>query len=238
MATYILVHGAWHGGWCWEKISPLLAAAGHTVYAPDLPGHGADKTPISRINLKSYVQCIEKILTSLSEPVILVGHSLAGIIISQVAENNASKIKKLIYIAAFLPKNGDSLFSLAQQQPPTSFSKLMKAVPAENAFYFPVEQARGFAYHCCDEETIIAAQKRLCVEPLLPSATSVKLSAEKFGLIPKIYIECEEDQAVLLSSQQRMHCETPCQVFSLKTDHSPFYSTPKQLAALLLNQAE
>lgn len=237
MATFILVHGAWHGAWCWECVIPLLQASNHQVFAPDLPGHGADKTPLMKITLKSYLECIQHLVESATEEVILVGHSMAGIIISQVAENKAEKIKKLIYIAAFLPQNGGSLFSLAQQQGPTPFSTLMRAEPHENAFYFPSEHVKAFAYHQCDEERVAQVKQRLCVEPLIPLATTVKLN-EAFEQIPKLYIECEADQAVSLDLQRKMHQTTPCQVVSLPTDHSPFYSAPHALTDLLLAAAQ
>ena len=65
MGVFVLVHGSWHGGWCWEKIVPVLQKNGHRVLAPDLPGHCNDKTPISKISLQSYVDCVCKILDSM-----------------------------------------------------------------------------------------------------------------------------------------------------------------------------
>ncbi len=66
MSTYILIHGSWHGAWCWHKVIPLLEASGHKVIAPDLPAHGHDRTPIADISLNSYVECIDDILVLLS----------------------------------------------------------------------------------------------------------------------------------------------------------------------------
>jgi len=86
MSTYLLIHGAWHGGWCWRKVVPLLEAKGHRVLAPDLPGHGNDATPTATVTLKSYTDRICEIASEQNEPAILAGHSMGGIAITQAAE--------------------------------------------------------------------------------------------------------------------------------------------------------
>ena len=78
MSTYVLIHGSWHGGWCWDKTVALLKEAGHQALAPDLPGHGQDKTPVAEITLARFVARVGEILEAQPEPVILVGHSMGG----------------------------------------------------------------------------------------------------------------------------------------------------------------
>lgn len=78
MSTFVLIHGAAHGGWCWYKVVPLLEKQGHTVLAPDLPSHGRDKTPLAAVTLQLYVDSVCKLLDEQQEPVILVGHSMGG----------------------------------------------------------------------------------------------------------------------------------------------------------------
>src|ERR1700733_1981637 len=90
--TYILLHGAWHAGWCWKHIIPILESHGHTVIVPDLPGHGEDKTPYLDITLKTYIDSITEIIMLMGKPVTLVGHSMAGVIISQIGENIPDRI--------------------------------------------------------------------------------------------------------------------------------------------------
>ena len=115
MSTFVLVHGACHGGWCWYKIVPLLERQGHTVVASDLPSHGRDKIPPSEVSLKTYVDSVCKTIDSQREPVVLVGHSMGGGIITQVAEYRADKIQTLVYVTAVLLKNGEAMFQLIQQ---------------------------------------------------------------------------------------------------------------------------
>ena len=109
MSSYILIHGACSGGWCWEKVVPLLERAGHTVAAPDLPGHGLDDTPSGEVTLASYSRRVCEILDAQAEPVILVGYSMSGLVITAAAEERPEKIKALVYLTAYLVRHGESL---------------------------------------------------------------------------------------------------------------------------------
>src|SRR5471030_39122 len=113
-ATIVLVHGAWSDATAWQAVIPVLKAQGHEVIAVNLPGHGSDATSFANISLQSYVDVVKNAIGD-RKNVILVGHSMAGLVISQVAEEIPGQIKELIYLAAYLPKNGESLLSLAQQ---------------------------------------------------------------------------------------------------------------------------
>ena len=92
MGIFVLIHGSGNGGWCWDKVAPLLTQAGHEVIAPDLPGHGDDKTPVREVSLQSCVDRVVEILDTQSEPVILVGHSTGGLTISQTTEQRPGMI--------------------------------------------------------------------------------------------------------------------------------------------------
>ena len=113
MSTYVLIHGSWHGAWRRYKIIPLLQQAGHQAIAVDLTGHGRDWTAASEVSMQSYVEDVCKVLDAQSEPVILVGHSRGGIVISQVAEQRPEKIQALVYLAAFLIPDGEAMLPTA-----------------------------------------------------------------------------------------------------------------------------
>lgn len=117
MSNYVLIHGGSDGGFVWEDVAPLLREQGHRVATPDLSGHGEDETPIGEISLGSYAGRICEVLDAQDEPVILVGHSTGGIAITQVAEHRPQKIEALVYLAAYLPRNGQSLFELIESDP-------------------------------------------------------------------------------------------------------------------------
>lgn len=114
MGTFVLVHGAWHGGWCWKRVAPLLRAAGHDVYAPTLSGVGERAHLASpAIGLQSHIDDIIGLIEKNElDNIILVGHSYGGMVITGVAERLHSRISDLVYLDAFVPKDGQSLFSI------------------------------------------------------------------------------------------------------------------------------
>jgi pimeloyl-ACP methyl ester carboxylesterase len=110
-SVYVLVHGAWHGGWCWKKVKPLLEARGHTVYTPTLTGLGERSHLLTpQIDLSTHIQDIVSMLEYEDlYNVILVGHSYAGMVISGVAEKAADRLSHLVYLDAYLPEDGKSI---------------------------------------------------------------------------------------------------------------------------------
>ena len=118
MATFVLVHGAWHGAWCWELLTPLLEGQGHRVIAPDLPGMGDDRTPLDQVSIESWARFVADIVGAQPEPVILVGHSRAGIVISRAVELAPANLLGLVYLAAFMVRDGPTLEAVLRQIPP------------------------------------------------------------------------------------------------------------------------
>jgi pimeloyl-ACP methyl ester carboxylesterase len=229
MSIYVLVHGAWHGGWCWYKVIPLLEKEGHQVEAPDMPGHGRDRTPISEITFEACVQRVCKILDAQSEPVILVGHSWGGHIITQVAEYRPERIRLLIYLTAFLVASGEPMFQLGKE------SILMpNVILSEDQSYSTVRAdaiEKIFYDDCSDEDVALA--KSLLLQPSVSLVPS-KITEQNFGRIPRVYIECLQDKTITPSRQKEMYTRLPCQkVISMNTSHSPFFSAPKELVAHL-----
>jgi pimeloyl-ACP methyl ester carboxylesterase len=169
MSTYVLIHGAWHGSWCWEKVVPLLQQAGHQVEAPDLPGHGQDKTPLREITLATYTQRVCETLDAQAEPVILVGHSLGGMVITQVAEERPEKIQTLVYLTAFLVQNGETSRQMAQtDRDSLVFPNLM--VNTEQGYHTFKEGAplKDIFYGDCSQEDVARAISLLGPEALAP----------------------------------------------------------------------
>ena len=235
MSTYILIHGSWHGAWCWDKVIPRLEGKGHTVFAPDLPGHGQDKTPIPDITLQSYCDCIGAVLAEADEPVILVGHSMGGVAITQAAEFWPDKIQTLVYLAAFLPGNGQSLLDLGLQDRDSFLVPNLVIVEAEGYSTVKEEAIREAFYADCTDEDVTRAQSLLVPDPLAAVATPVQISEANYGPIPRTYIYCQQDKAVSFVLQKQMVAATPCQqVFTLHTGHSPFLADPEALVHCLM----
>jgi pimeloyl-ACP methyl ester carboxylesterase len=231
MSTYVLVHGAWHGSWCWEKVVPLLKQAGHQVEILDLPGHGQDRTPIREITLTAYTKRVCETLDAQAEPVILVGHSMGGIVITQVAEERPEKIQTLVYLTAFLPQNGESLLQIAR----TNSDSLLtpNLVVNEEQGYLTFKEGASLKeifYGDCSDEDVARAKSLLVLQAIAPMATPVRISAEQFGRVPRVYIECLRDRTITPCIQKMMYTAMPCQtILSMETSHSPFFSSPQEL---------
>lgn len=234
MSTYLLIHGAWHGGWCWHKVVARLERLGHTVLVPDLPGLGRDRTTMDRISLPFWRKFVCDLLDEQPEPVILVGHSRGGLLITEAAEHRPDRIRLLVYLTAFLPRDGECLFDLAAQA--VGSEVLPNLVVSADGLSSTVreEAIRNAFFGECSDDDVALARSLIQPEPVLPSATPVHVTAENFGRVPRVYIECLRDRAITPMLQKQMHTKNPCrQVVSIDTDHSPFLSRPDELVAHL-----
>ncbi|HDR7354111.1 alpha/beta fold hydrolase [Bacillus wiedmannii] len=231
MSTYILIHGAWQGEWAWELVKPQLEAFGHTVVTLDLPGSGKDMTPSQNITLDSYVNAVTATIDQQNEKVILVGHSMGGIVITQTAELIPNKIDKLVYLCAFLPQNGESLSSKLDGEAGPQFSINENDMTAE---LIPELTEQTFLNATENAAIKESSFKQMRPQPLGPFQQELKISEENFGTIDRIYIETTLDRAIPIDFQRRMNTETPCaKVITLEADHSPFFSKTSELVSHL-----
>jgi pimeloyl-ACP methyl ester carboxylesterase len=238
MSTYLLIHGAWHGGWCWHKVATRLAKLGHRVIAPDLPGLGRDKTPVNRVSLALWRDFVCDIVDAQPEPVILAGHSRGGIVISEVAEHRPQRIRSLVYVTAFLLRDGECLFDLAQQDHPSLVSPNMLMSEDKSCSTMRDAAIRDAFYGECSDDDVALARSLLQPEPTVPLATPVRVTEANFGRVPRVYVECQRDQAIAPALQKQMYAALPCRkILSIDTDHSPFFSRPDELTAHLDAQA-
>ena len=239
MATFVLIHGAWHGGWCWERVAPLLVAKGHRVIAPDLPGMGADLRKHGSDPLRDWTDFIADLTTSAGEPVILVGHSLGGVAISEVAERVPESIDRLVYLTAFLLRSGQSLADVANRYPDIGPGPALRPAEVDGEVIVDPDQAVGIFYNAMSADDAQAAVDRLVAQPVAAFTKPVTLTAERFGRVPRVYVEATDDRAISLEMQREMQAALPCDtVITLKCDHSPFYSAVPELAEALLTLAD
>ena len=233
MSTFLLVHGAWHGGWCWEKVVPLLKEAGHEVVVVDLPGHGSDDTPVAEVTLGRYAERVSEALDGQTEPVVLVGHSMGGLVISEAAERRPEKIGLLVYLTGFLLPNGGTLLDMAQTDGESIVFPNADVDEENGVVTIYEDKAKDVFYGDCSDEDVEKTKQRLIPQPLAPFVTPVGVG-EAFGRVRRTYIECLRDRAIGPATQKRMYTELPCEkVVSMETSHSPFLSEPEELAGHL-----
>lgn len=237
MKTYVLVHGAWAGQFAWSKIKPDLEKAGNKVVTLDLPGHGDDQSPVAGITLDTYVEAVSKIINQQEGRVILVGHSMGGMVISQVAENLPEKIEKLVYVSAYLPADGQDLQSLSANDAGSLIGpNLVFAADYSFATIKPEFAVQVFAQDCGEDIKKLVLDKHRG-EPLAPFQGKVSLSDKNFGSIPKYYVKTTKDQGVSTANQERMVAAngTVKEVFKLDCGHSPYFAKPKELSEILIS---
>jgi pimeloyl-ACP methyl ester carboxylesterase len=174
-------------------------------------------------------------LDAQAEPVILVGHSLGGMVISQVAEERPEKIQTLVYLSAFLLQNGEPLFQLASMDTDSMINPYLIMNQEQGYFTFkedaPIKEMLGAD---CSDEEMEWAKSLLVPEPLAPSVTPIHITEENYGRIPRVYIETLRDRGLSPSLQKRMYTALPCQkVISMDTSHASFLAAPEELVGHL-----
>jgi pimeloyl-ACP methyl ester carboxylesterase len=235
MATYVLVHGAWHGGWCWHRIVARLQRASHRVMAPDLLSLGIDATPPELVTLRAWTDQIAALAESANEPIVLVGHSRGGIVLSEVAERIPEHIRVLAYVTAFLLEDGHSLVDCVAEQPDSLVTPAMIVADDHQTATLRDDAIREAFYGRCSDDDAALARSLLKPEPLAPLATPVRTTAARFGRVPRVYVECAADRAITHAAQRHMQSALPCRErVTLESDHSPFFCCPDELAAVLL----
>jgi pimeloyl-ACP methyl ester carboxylesterase len=237
MAHFVLIHGAMHGSWCWEKIVPRLESAGHRVTAPDLPAM-APNDPVSArdVTLALLGEYVANTVRTIAESVVLVGHSMVGIAIIEGAQRAPERVAGLVYLSALLVPANKTMFDLIQEG---GHSIDISTVSDDGTVLFCNKaNARQVFYNTSDEKDVQRALSRLMPQPLKPGLEALTITPDRFGHVPRAYIECTRDNALPLDFQRRMQRALPCDpVLTLDTDHSPFFSAPDGLTKHLMTIA-
>jgi pimeloyl-ACP methyl ester carboxylesterase len=196
---------------------------------------GADSTPATQVTLESWAQFIAG-LAHRNPGSTLLGHSRAGVLISRAAELAPEAIRRLVYLSAYLLPDGDSVAAESRRDHGSMLAANMIPVTRGVSCGLRDEVLREAFYADCSDADVEHARQRLSPEPLKPLATSLRISAQRFGSVPRAYIETTRDRAISPEAQRRMRSVLPCApVFTLDTGHSPFLSQPEALARILIS---
>jgi len=234
---YVLVNGAFLGAWSWDGLASRLAARGAKVTAVELPAHGTDTTPVSGATLDAYVAKVEAAIdaSAADGPVVLVGHSLAGVVISQVAEERPDRIAKLVYVAAFVPHDGQSAQDLASTDAASHFGPALVIDAAHGTASIALDQLQDVFCADCAPGAIATMQAKYRDEPAAPLGAKAHLTDASFGRVPKFYVYTKQDHAISWALQQTMTAGATFQdTATLDVSHAPFLSKPDDLAAAIL----
>lgn len=233
--NYVLVHGAWQAPYVWDAVKTKLINEGNNVTVVELPGHGSDNTVPSTLTLNTYRDKVMDAVSKVNGKVILVGHSLGGMIISAVAEQNPSKIEKLVYIAAYLPTSGQSLQDLALTDAGSSLGGTgILITNPDGTLDVKQDQITNIFIQDGSAQIQSLVLQNYRPEPAIPFTNPVTLTAANFGSVEKVYIKTLQDHVVSPSLQNRMISAGGVKtIYQLNTSHSPFLSKPDSVALLL-----
>jgi pimeloyl-ACP methyl ester carboxylesterase len=236
MARFVLVHGAFAGAWIWGPLIERLKAKGHSVDAFDLPGSGDDRTPTSGVTLDACAARLCDVLASSPEPAVVAGNSMGGIVATAGAARCPGRVKALVYVTAFLPKDGQSLLDLTKL-PEGADDQVQANITIEGeppVATMPAAASRQALYGSCADDVAAWAIARQRPQPVAPFVTPVSIPLGALDGINRYYILCSRDRAIPPALQRRMIAENLCaDVVELDTDHTPQLSMTDDVADAL-----
>lgn len=225
-ATLVLVHGAWHGSWCWGRLIPQLEARRLAVRTVDLPSvHGEHGQ--SGADLRDDANAVRAAVESVAGPVVLCGHSYGGMVISLAAARQiAQRVVRLVYLCAFMPEARQSLVGIGGNQHAPWIRMLDDDMTLPD-----LSRAGEVFYGDCDPATQEWAIGRL--KPQCNAAFIVPVARPAWKVIPSTYIICARDAAMPAELQRNVFAPRAERVLELETSHSPFLSRPAWVADAL-----
>jgi pimeloyl-ACP methyl ester carboxylesterase len=239
---FVLIHGGFHGAWCWERVIPHLSALGHEAIAIDLPGHGERRRERSLLSDRR-----EAIVEVLQDGDVLVGHSGGGFDITLAAAAHPQKVAHMVYLAAGVPIEGRPLVEATGGASSTDserkISRLNETIspsvlrPNDQGRLEWVDRvaAHKLFYHDCDDATVEWAFSRFSPAPPEILTEPVSLSRFWSADLPRSYILCLQDRALPFATAMRFAGRLGVVPQFIDSSHSPFFSRPAELAHLLVS---
>lgn len=233
---FVLVHGAWHGGWCWDGVIEILKKDGFGAIAPTMPGHG-NSDDRSGIRLSDYVDCITDTVKGCDGPVILAGHSSAGFIVQSVAARLPDKIEHLVFNNAFILPDGKSQFDLVPPEVAEGMNQAAAASP-DNCVPVMADFIRGTLMSNDPEAVQDKLIEKLVPQPISLFTTPVDLSGLDLGRFKKTVIYCKNDASLPPGAYLGMaQALGEFELIELDLDHEGLFTHPDKIALSLIKAA-
>jgi pimeloyl-ACP methyl ester carboxylesterase len=229
MANFVLVHGAWQGGWTWARVAPLLRAHGHEVYRPTLTGVGDRAHLLSpQVGLDTHIQDVLAVIhNERLDDVVLVGHSAGGQVIAGVATAVPERLRRLVYLDAFVPEDGQT----ATEQQPETIAHHYKESVQERGFGWLIPTRKLDVLGVTDPADVEWLTSLMVPHPYKAFNDPVRVSAESLA-VPSTFIECVDWMRVFRSGRERAESRG-WPVHELHTGHQAMTTAPRELATLL-----
>lgn len=233
--TFVLVHGAFQAPYAWQFVKTRLETAGQKVVVIELQGHGQDQTPPETISINTYRDKVASVITAINEPVVLVGHSLGGAIITAVADTIPDHIEKLVYLAGFVPANNQSILDLTTMDPDSEFGPAL--IPSADGVTVSIPNDKIMQVFAQDGNEQV---KQLLIdnnrpEPIAPQADKIFLKNPVFNSVPKYYIYTNQDHAITIDLQKKMVASAGIKnVYTVESGHCPMLTKPDDVTDFLL----
>ncbi len=240
MATFVLVHGAWHGGWCWNRVAPMLRRTGSTVYTPTLSGlgeraHLAGLLDPSQVNLDLHIRDVTALLEYESlDDVVLVGHAYAGMVITGVAEAWPERLRHLVYVNGVIPSDGESMADQLVPVRGPEFAAWVRGLIDRGEGYLPPPASPeeiGRRWGIPDPADRDWMFSRVTPQPAAAMAAPVSLGNPAARDIPRSFIGGEEAGFQSVADHAR---DAGWGMYHLDSGHDPMVSHPRELAEILL----
>jgi pimeloyl-ACP methyl ester carboxylesterase len=235
---YLLIHGAYHGAWCWEEVKALLETRENIVYTLDLPGHGQDKTNREGVTLQLYIDNVEKfIIDNNLTDLIIVAHSFAGVISTKLIERIPDRINKIIFISAIILDNGECFFDYFVPEVRDRYIELAKrengAIPPNH------DSLRSRLFNELDDDVKYEAIfSKLTPQPIKPYIEKIYLKNFNNSKIPMVYLFLTNDVSLPVESFMEMISKLPTSFkkVEIDSDHEIMFSHPQLLTdSIIIN---
>lgn len=231
---FILIHGAYHGGWCWDAVADQMRATGHEVVAPDLPGHGRDAGWLADQTMPNYVSRIQELIASSSTNVTLVGHSMGGAIATAAAQELSDKVAHIVYLTAYIPIDGECVGDVVKSDPVSHVQVDRVDVEGLNAVSLKSGTLADAFYNDATPQMLNRAEDRVQLQSPIPFRHRFQLNDPDLAFIPKTAIICTQDRAISPEHQRWMAERAECRtILELDSGHSPFITRPDDLTKLV-----